>query len=46
MAQMLKRGLADSLRQFQGMKTADLLTQRYERLAAYGKYKEIAPQEE
>jgi acetyl-CoA carboxylase carboxyl transferase subunit alpha len=45
MAQMLKRALADSLRQFQGLKTADLLTQRYERLAAYGKFKEIVPQE-
>jgi acetyl-CoA carboxylase carboxyl transferase subunit alpha len=44
MAQMLKRALADSLRQFQSMRTADLLAQRYERLAAYGKYKEIAPQ--
>ncbi len=45
MAQMLKRALADSLRQFQGMKAADLLAQRYERLAAYGKFKELAPQE-
>ena len=45
MAQMLKRALADALRQFQGMKTSDLLAQRYERLAAYGKFKEIAPQE-
>ncbi len=46
MAQMLKRALADSLRQFQGMSTADLLAQRHARLAAYGKYKEIAPQAE
>ena len=45
MAQMLKRALADSLRQFQGMKTAELLSQRQERLAAYGKFKEIVPQE-
>ena len=45
MAQMLKRALADSLRQFTGMKTAELLAQRYERLAAYGKFKELAPQE-
>jgi acetyl-CoA carboxylase carboxyl transferase subunit alpha len=44
MAQMLKRALADSLRQFQGMKTSDLLAQRYERLSAYGKFKEIVPQ--
>ncbi len=45
MAQLLKRALADALRQFQGIKTAELLTQRHERLAAYGKFKEIAPQE-
>jgi len=45
MSQMLKRALADSLRQFQGMKTSELLEQRYERLAAYGKFKELAPQE-
>ena len=42
MAQLLKRALADSLRQFQGMKTADLLAQRHERLAAFGKFKELA----
>lgn len=40
MAQMLKRALADALRQFQGVKPRDLLIQRYERLRAYGKYKE------
>ena len=40
MAQMLKRALADALRQFQGVKTKDLLAQRYERFMAYGKYKE------
>lgn len=40
MAQMLKRALADALRQFQGVKPRDLLAQRYERLRAYGKYKE------
>ncbi len=45
MSQMLKRALADSLRQFHGMKTSELLAQRYARLAAYGKFKEIAPQE-
>jgi len=41
MAQLLKRALADSLRQFQGMKTADLLALRHERLAAFGKFKEL-----
>ncbi len=46
MAQMLKRALADSLRQFQGVRTADLLEQRHQRLLAYGKFKEIAPQAE
>ena len=39
MAVMLKRALADSLRQFQGMKTKDLLAARHARLLAYGKYK-------
>jgi acetyl-CoA carboxylase carboxyl transferase subunit alpha len=39
MASMLKRALADTLRQFQGMKTKDLLTARHERLLAYGKFK-------
>ena len=41
MAAMLKRTLADSLRQFQGMKTADLLAARHEKLLSYGKFKEI-----
>ena len=45
MAMMLKRALADSLRQFQGVKTAELLAQRYARLDSYGKFKELAPQE-
>ena len=45
MSVLLKRALADSLRQFQGMKTSELLAQRYQRLEAYGKFKEIAPQE-
>lgn len=36
---MLKRALADSLRQFQGMKTKDLLAARHARLLAYGKFK-------
>ena len=40
MAQLLKRALADSLRQFQGMKTTDLLARRHARLMSYGKFKE------
>ena len=39
MASMLKRALADTLRQFQGMKTKELLATRHERLLAYGKFK-------
>jgi acetyl-CoA carboxylase carboxyl transferase subunit alpha len=39
MAAMLKRALADTLRQFQGMKTKELLAARHERLLAYGKFK-------
>jgi acetyl-CoA carboxylase carboxyl transferase subunit alpha len=42
MAALLKRALADSLRQFQGMKTTDLLAARHEKLLSYGKYKEIS----
>jgi acetyl-CoA carboxylase carboxyl transferase subunit alpha len=42
MAQMLKRALADALRQFQGVKLKDLIAQRHERIMAYGKYKETA----
>lgn len=41
MASMLKRALADTLRQFQGVKTKDLLASRHEKLMAYGKVKEI-----
>jgi acetyl-CoA carboxylase carboxyl transferase subunit alpha len=41
MAAMLKRALADSLRQFQGMKTRELLAARHEKLMSYGKFKEI-----
>ncbi|AGH83713.1 acetyl-CoA carboxylase carboxyltransferase subunit alpha [Ralstonia pseudosolanacearum] len=40
MATMLKRALAESLRQFQGMKTSELQVRRHERLMAYGKFKE------
>ena len=39
MAVMLKRALADTLRQFQGIKTKDLLAARHARLLAYGKFK-------
>jgi acetyl-CoA carboxylase carboxyl transferase subunit alpha len=45
MAVMLKRALADSLRQFQGMKTKDLLTARHDKLMSYGKFKEITSSE-
>ncbi|MGO4332848.1 acetyl-CoA carboxylase carboxyltransferase subunit alpha [Cupriavidus sp. 2TAF22] len=40
MAAMLKRSLADSLRQFQGMGVKELQARRHERLLAYGKFKE------
>jgi acetyl-CoA carboxylase carboxyl transferase subunit alpha len=46
MAQGLKRALADTLRQFQGMKTKDLLEARHAKLMAYGKFKETTPREE
>ena len=46
MAQLLKRALADTLRQFQGMKTKDLLEARHAKLMAYGKFKETLPREE
>lgn len=45
MAAMLKRALADTLRQFQGVKTKDLITARHEKLMSYGKFKEILPSE-
>ncbi|MFM7760804.1 MAG: acetyl-CoA carboxylase carboxyltransferase subunit alpha [Burkholderiaceae bacterium] len=41
-ALLLKRALADSLRQFQGMKTKELLAMRHEKLMSYGKFKEIS----
>ena len=44
-ASVLKRALADSLRQFQGMKTKELLAARHEKLMSYGKFKEIASAE-
>ena len=42
MGQLLKRALADALRQFQNIKPADLVKQRYDRLMGYGKFKEIS----
>ena len=45
MAKMLKRALADSLRQFQGVKTKDLLAARHEKLMSYGKFKETTASE-
>jgi acetyl-CoA carboxylase carboxyl transferase subunit alpha len=46
MAQLLKRALADTLRQFQGVKTKDLLEARHQKLMSYGKFKETTPAEE
>ncbi|CAG2128948.1 acetyl-CoA carboxylase carboxyltransferase subunit alpha [Cupriavidus numazuensis] len=45
MAAMLKRSLAESLRQFQGVSVKELQARRYERLLAYGKFKETGAQE-
>jgi acetyl-CoA carboxylase carboxyl transferase subunit alpha len=45
MASMLKRALADSLRQVQGLKPKELLAARHEKLMSYGRYKEINTQE-
>ncbi|MDQ0140154.1 acetyl-CoA carboxylase carboxyltransferase subunit alpha [Cupriavidus necator] len=45
MAAMLKRALAESLRQFQGMSVKELQARRYERLLAYGKFKETGAQD-
>jgi acetyl-CoA carboxylase carboxyl transferase subunit alpha len=44
MAAMLKRALADSLRQFQAMKPKELLAARHARLLGYGKFKETTPE--
>jgi len=41
MAVLLKRALADSLRQFQGMPAQELIKQRHQKLMEYGKFKEI-----
>ncbi|MEM5343189.1 acetyl-CoA carboxylase carboxyltransferase subunit alpha [Paraburkholderia azotifigens] len=43
MAAMLRRALADSLRQFHGMSTNDLRQRRFDRLMSYGKFKETTP---
>ena len=43
MAAMLRRALADTLRQFQGMSIPDLRQRRFERLMSYGKFKETTP---
>ncbi|MGO4302595.1 acetyl-CoA carboxylase carboxyltransferase subunit alpha [Cupriavidus sp. RAF12] len=45
MATMLKRTLAESLRQFQGMSVKELQARRHERLMAYGKFKETGAPE-
>ncbi|HWY72540.1 MAG TPA: acetyl-CoA carboxylase carboxyltransferase subunit alpha [Burkholderiaceae bacterium] len=42
MSSLLKRALADSLRQFQGVKVKDLLAARHARLMGYGKFKETS----
>ncbi len=43
MAAMLKRALADTLRQFQGVKTEELLKARMTKILAYGQFKELQP---
>jgi len=43
MAALLKRALADTLRQVQGTKIDDLLAARHEKIMSYGQYKEIMP---
>ena len=40
MAQLLRRGLNDSLRQCLGVKPADLIRTRFERVMSYGRFKE------
>jgi acetyl-CoA carboxylase carboxyl transferase subunit alpha len=45
MALLLKRALADTLRQYQGVKTKDLLAARHEKLMSFGKFKEITSPE-
>lgn len=43
MTAMVKRTLTDSLRQFQGMSTEEMLKARMEKILAYGKFKEVSP---
>lgn len=42
MAQSLKKNLQDALKQLSGLSTQELLANRYERLMAYGRFKEQA----
>ena len=42
MAAMLKKALAESLRQFSGMSLKELLARRHERLMSYGKFKDTS----
>jgi len=44
MAALLKRALADSLRQLQSLKPKELLAARHARLLGYGKFKETTPE--
>ncbi len=44
MAALVKRALADSLRQLQAMKPKELLAARHARLLGYGKFKETTPE--
>ncbi len=44
MSALLKRALADSLRQLQAMKPRELLAARHARLLGYGKFKETTPE--
>ena len=41
MAQLLRRAIADALRQLQAIDVKTLLRQRHERILAYGKFKEL-----
>lgn len=46
MAVLLKRALADSLRQFKGVSTKDLLEARHQKWLNYGEFKDIVPSSE
>jgi acetyl-CoA carboxylase carboxyl transferase subunit alpha len=43
MAALLRRALADSLRQFHGMSVQDVRERRFDKLMAYGKFMETLP---